>query len=121
MVLPNIRHVALVACRGQENLALSIEFERPLEPKEQGLFLGELGNFALEGCEVYEPRFSPDTGVVHLHPAEGQGQLEEDDYRDLLEHFGVQVTGNLPISTIRCSDEEGNAVIVGHPETGYVH
>ena len=120
MLLPKVRHAALVPCRGEEYLALSLVFERPLERSERGLFLGELGNFAMEGCEVYEPRFPENSPIVQLHPAKGQGVLEESDYLDLLEHLGIRIKGNLPISTGQCLSEEENVIVVHH-ETSYVH
>ena len=97
--LPAVRHVTLVPYRGEENPAVHVHYEAPLESHHHGLILEALGTYILNlQGETFEPEFGRE--AVLLRTANKRDRLEHARFVALSRHFGFDPPdGELHYST----------------------
>lgn len=119
--LPTVRQAVLEYRPGEENLALRIVFEERLNPRQHSFVLRGVASFIEQNDRILETEF-PQDGIVVLQPAPEQGTFDQTDFRTMVQHFGYEPTGDLPIVSLgqSCRPEDGEVILIANP-TSWVH
>lgn len=119
--LPNVRQAVLEYRPGEENLALRIVFEERLNARQHGFVLRGVASFIEQNDRILETEF-PRGEIVVLQPAPEQGHFDQSDFRTMVQHFGYEPKGDLPIVSFgqSCRPEDGEVTLITNP-TSWIH
>ncbi len=109
--LPAVRHVFLVTRRGEEPgpASVHLHFATLLNRHHRAFILNGLGAYLhMTRGVTFEPRFKKD--AVTFQPSADEEDPSNDNYLDLLRHFGIEPIGELEfMGSDQCdqADESG--------------